>query len=68
VPDASGKHWYAVDDKGTIHRFGNGGDGTMHWNGDSVQNGGIEVPADVRKRLEKMQEDGIVVPSCPCEK
>jgi RHS repeat-associated protein len=68
VPDAEGKHWYAVDDKGVVHRFGNSNDGTMHWNGDSVQNGGIPVPADVKKRLDKMVEDGVVVPTCACHK
>jgi len=57
VPDAEGKHWYAVDDKGVYHRFGNSNDGTMHWNGDSVQNGGFPVPAVVQKRLDGLIKD-----------
>ncbi len=68
VPDANGKNWFAIDEKGTIHRMASGGDGTMHWNGDSVQNGGVNVPSDVEKRLIAMRKDGLAVPLCPCEK
>ncbi|WP_295988658.1 RHS repeat-associated core domain-containing protein [uncultured Variovorax sp.] len=66
VPDAEGRHWYAVDNEGVFHRFGNGNDGTMHWNGDSTQNGGFPVPLSVKKRLDSLFKDGRGVKSgCP---
>ncbi|GKS88325.1 RHS repeat-associated core domain-containing protein [Acidovorax sp. SUPP2539] len=64
VPDAKGQHWYAIDDKGVIHRFGNSNDGKMHWNGDESQGRGLEIPSDVEKRLRKMHKEGKAVPSC----
>ena len=66
VPDRVGKHWYAIDDKGVIHRFGNSNDGKMHWNGDTSQGRGVEVPPEVRDRLQKMHKDGKSVSiKCP---
>lgn len=64
VPDVEGKHWYAIDDKGTIHRFGNSNDGRMHWNGDTSQGRGIDVPSNVEKRLRQLHKEGRAVPSC----
>jgi RHS repeat-associated protein len=51
IPDAQGKHWYAKDGNGVIHRFGNSNDGTVHWNGDSSQGRGVEVPKEVKSRF-----------------
>ncbi|RBL92459.1 RHS repeat-associated core domain-containing protein [Chitinophaga flava] len=51
IPDSEGKHWYAKDEAGEIHRFGNSNDGKAHWNGSSGQGRGIEVPKDVKKRF-----------------
>ncbi|KVV09241.1 hypothetical protein AP060_00704 [Pseudomonas sp. TAD18] len=30
IPDAEGKHWYAMDENGVTHRFGNSNDGNVH--------------------------------------
>ena len=30
IPDAEGKYWYAMDENGVIHRFGNNNDGNAH--------------------------------------
>lgn len=51
IPDASGTHWYAMDDKGVIHQFKNGNDGTVHWAGDSSQGKGVSPPPEVMKRI-----------------
>jgi RHS repeat-associated protein len=59
IPDAEGKHWYAVDASGVVHRFGNSNDGKVHWNGDTSQGRGIEVPPEVKKRIDAMKKDGI---------
>ncbi|AKJ28506.1 RHS repeat-associated core domain-containing protein [Caldimonas brevitalea] len=64
IPDADGHHWYAVDELGVYHRFGNSNDGTMHWNGDSTQNGGFPVPPAVKKRLDQIHKDGKSVKRC----
>ncbi|AVT03669.1 hypothetical protein C8242_14565 [Paracidovorax avenae] len=64
VPDAEGQHWYSIDDRGIIHRFGNSNDGKMHWNGDESQGRGIQIPSEVEKRLRKMHKDGKSIPSC----
>lgn len=29
IPDSQGLHWYAVDDEGVVHRFGNSNDGKV---------------------------------------
>lgn len=63
IPDKEGRQWYAVDDTGTIHRFADSGNGLVHWNGDSVQGKGIEVPPDVMKRIRQMIADKRVVSS-----
>ena len=36
---------------GTIHRFGNSNDGTVHWNGSTNSPRGIKVPLEVLKRF-----------------
>ena len=36
---------------GTIHRFGNSNDGTVHWNGSTNSLRGIKVPPEVLKRF-----------------
>lgn len=59
IPDKEGKNWYALDEKGVVHRFGNSNDGKVHWNGDSSQGRGIVVPAEVQKRIDLMNKDGI---------
>lgn len=64
VPDSAGIHWYAIDDRGVMHRFGNSNDGKMHWNGDTSQGRGIKVPPDVEKRLNQMHKEGLAVPTC----
>ncbi|MBD9416274.1 RHS repeat-associated core domain-containing protein, partial [Pseudomonas sp. PDM16] len=64
IPDNEGKHWYAVDDRGIFHRFGNSNNGKMHWNGDSAQERGLVIPPDVMKRLRDMIKDGKVVSVC----
>jgi RHS repeat-associated protein len=69
IPDKEGKHWYALDEQGVVHRFGNSNDGKAHWNGDSSQGRGIVVPAEVQKRVESMRRDGITsLKGCPIEK
>lgn len=60
IPDAQGKHWYAMDDNGVIHRFGNSNNGKVHWNGDTSQERGIAVPPEVKKRFDTMQKDGFI--------
>ena len=57
IPDAEGKHWYAMDESGVTHRFGNSNDGNVHWNGDTSQNRGIPVPPEVDKRFVSMKKD-----------
>ncbi|MFJ4344025.1 RHS repeat-associated core domain-containing protein [Pseudomonas sp. NPDC089401] len=57
VPDKEGTHWYAMDNDGVIHRFGNSNDGKAHWNGDSVQQRGLKVPSEVEKRFADMKKD-----------
>ncbi|WP_339533375.1 RHS repeat-associated core domain-containing protein, partial [Pseudomonas mucidolens] len=59
IPDADGKHWYAMDDNGVVHRFGNSNDGNVHWNGDSSQGRGVPLPPEVKKRLSLMKKDCI---------
>uniref|UniRef100_UPI002029833C RHS repeat-associated core domain-containing protein n=1 Tax=Caballeronia sp. GAWG2-1 TaxID=2921744 RepID=UPI002029833C len=59
IPDSEGKHWYALDANGVIHRFGNSNNGKVHWNGDTSQGRGIEIPPEVKKRFEAMKKDGI---------
>lgn len=56
IPDAQGKHWYAMDENGVIHRYGNSNNGKVHWNGDTSQNRGIPVPQEVKQRFEKMKK------------
>ncbi|WP_232533577.1 RHS repeat-associated core domain-containing protein [Salmonella enterica] len=58
IPDAEGKHWYAMDKDGVIHRYGNSNDGKAHWNGDTSQNRGVPVPKEVQRRFEQMKKDG----------
>ena len=57
IPDAEGKHWYAMDENGVTHRFGNSNDGNVHWNGDTSQNRGIPVPPEVDKRFVSRKKD-----------
>ncbi|MBB3638290.1 RHS repeat-associated core domain-containing protein, partial [Variovorax atrisoli] len=59
IPDKEGKHWYALDDNGVVHRFGNSNDGKAHWNGDSSQGRGVVVPPEVQKRIDSMRKDGV---------
>ncbi|WP_175816324.1 RHS repeat domain-containing protein [Burkholderia diffusa] len=59
IPDAEGKHWYALDDNGVVHRFGNSNDGKVHWNGDTSQGRGIELPPEVKRRIDAMKKDGV---------
>ncbi|WCM87178.1 RHS repeat domain-containing protein [Acidovorax sp. NCPPB 3576] len=59
VPDKDGKHWFAIDEKGIIHQFRNGNDGTVHWAGDESQGRGLQgIPNDVEKRLRQMHKEG----------
>lgn len=58
IPDAEGKHWYAMDENDVIHRYGNSNDGKAHWNGDTSQNRGIPVPKEVQSRFNQMKKDG----------
>ena len=51
IPDAEGKNWYAIDDKGVVHQFKNGNDGTVHWAGDSSQGKGVILPQEVKQRV-----------------
>ena len=66
VPDAKGKNWYAIDDKGVIHRF-QGANGKMHWAGDTSQNGGLEgIDSYAQKRLDEIFKEGRAVSTrCP---
>lgn len=59
IPDREGKHWYALNEQGVVHRFGNSNDGKAHWNGDSSQGRGIVMPPEVQKRIDSMQKDGV---------
>ena len=59
IPDSEGKHWYALDERGVVHRFGNSNNGRAHWNGDTSQGRGIEPPPEVKKRIDAMKKDGI---------
>ena len=65
-PDAKGKNWYAIDDKGVIHRF-QGANGKMHWAGDTSQNGGLEgIDSYAQKRLDEIFKEGRAVSTrCP---
>ncbi|RZK35021.1 MAG: RHS repeat-associated core domain-containing protein [Hymenobacter sp.] len=67
IPDAQGKHWYAKDADGVIHRYGNSNDGTVHWNGASNQNRGVEVPKEVKSRFNDPNGHRIA-PSAICGK
>ena len=66
ILDSQGLHWYAVDDEGVVHRFGNSNVGKVHWNGDTSQGRGIPISPDVKKRIDEMKKDGKVVQS-PCK-
>lgn len=59
VPDTKGQNWYAIDEKGSIHIFRSGNDGTVHWSGDESQGKGLPgLPNDVEKRLRQMHKEG----------
>ncbi|MQT49932.1 Rhs family protein [Pseudomonas helleri] len=59
IPDVDGRHWYAMDEDGVIHRFGNSNDGNVHWNGDSSQGRGVPLPPEIEKRFNAMRKDCI---------
>jgi len=56
IPDAEGRHWYAMDEAGEIHRFGNSNDGKVHWNGSSKQGRGVSIPKEVQNRFNSPNE------------
>jgi RHS repeat-associated protein len=58
IPDREGKHWYAMDENGVIHRYGNSNNGKVHWNGSTSQNRGIVLPKEVQSRFNQMKKDG----------
>jgi len=66
VPDSKGKNWYAIDDKGVIHRF-QAANGKMHWAGDTSQEGGLAgIDSYAKGRLDEIFKAGKAVSTrCP---
>lgn len=54
-PEKGGKHKYAQDENGNVHRFSDGNDGAWHWSGSTEDSKNSltksEIPIDVKRKF-----------------
>jgi RHS repeat-associated protein len=58
IPDEMGRNYFAIDDKGIIHRFA-AANGKAHWSGDESQGDGLaRIPSNIQKELRAIHKSG----------